>query len=62
MISQLIAAFGVGDSLGAFLVLLYFGCLIALVVYILMLLAKFVSAHERVADALEVIASKPREP
>ena len=40
------------------IVLLYVVCVIAIFIYVLRLLGRFVKAHERVADALETIARK----
>jgi hypothetical protein len=48
-------------SLGGLFVLVYVVCVIAVIIYALRLLGRFVSAHERVAGALETIARKLRE-
>lgn len=48
-------------SLGGLFVLVYVVCVIAIIIYALRLLGRFVSAHERVAGALETIARKLRE-
>ncbi|MGH7953879.1 MAG: hypothetical protein ACREFE_18430 [Limisphaerales bacterium] len=44
-----------------FFVLIYFGCIIAIIIYVLRLIGRFVSALERVAGALETIARKTRD-
>ena len=38
--------------------LLYVGCVVAVIIYLFRLLGRFVSAHERVAGALEIVARK----
>lgn len=48
-------------SLSGLLALVYFVCVIGIIVFALMLLARFVSAHERLANALEVISRKTRD-
>jgi hypothetical protein len=48
-------------SLGGLFVLVYFGCVIALIIYVLRLLGRFVGAHERVAESLEIVARKMGE-
>jgi hypothetical protein len=48
-------------SLGGLFALVYFACVIAVIVYVLRLLGRFVGAHERVANALEMVARKMRE-
>jgi flagellar biogenesis protein FliO len=48
-------------SLGGLFVLLYLACVIAVIIYVLRLLGRLVSAHERVASALEVIARKQED-
>lgn len=45
-------------SLEGFLLVVYFACVIAIIIYVLRLLGKFVSTHERIAGALETIARK----
>ncbi|HTL74070.1 MAG TPA: hypothetical protein VL863_12265 [bacterium] len=35
---------------------------IGLIIYVVMLLTRFVNAHERMADSLEKIANKPQAP
>ena len=44
--------------LGGLLFLVYAGCVMAIIVYVLRLLGQFVQAQERVAGALETIASR----
>jgi hypothetical protein len=48
-------------SLGGLFVLVYATCVIAVIIYVLRLLGRFVSAHERVANALEIAARKMQE-
>jgi hypothetical protein len=48
-------------SLGSFFVLIYLACVVAVIIYILRLLGRFVSAHERVASSLDIIARKMRD-
>jgi hypothetical protein len=48
-------------TLTGLLFLVYVVCIIAVIVYALKLLGRFVSAHERVASALEMVARKMRE-
>jgi hypothetical protein len=48
-------------SLGGLFVLVYVACVVAIIICAFMLLGRFVSAHERVAGALEAIARKLRE-
>ena len=47
-----------GSSIGGFFVFAYAIACIAITIYIITLIARFVGAHERVADALEKIARK----
>jgi hypothetical protein len=39
----------------------YVGCVVAVIVYVLRLLGRFVRAHERVASALEIVARKSQD-
>jgi hypothetical protein len=48
-------------SLGGFFVLIYLACVVAVIIYVLRLLGRFVSAHERVASSLDIIARKMRD-
>ena len=48
-------------SLGGLFAILYLACVVGIIIYVLMLLGRFVSAHERVANALEVISRKQRD-
>jgi hypothetical protein len=48
-------------SLGGFFVLVYLACVIGIIIYVLSLLGRFVSALERVAGALEIIARKQKD-
>jgi hypothetical protein len=47
-----------GTSIGGFLVFAYAIACIAVTIYIITLIARFVGAHERVSAALETIARK----
>ena len=49
---------GVG---GLFFLFVYLGCVVAVIIYVLRLLGRFVSAHERVASSLDIIARKMRD-
>jgi hypothetical protein len=46
---------------GILFLLIYFGCIIAILVYVLRLLGRFVSAHERIASSLDIVARKMRD-
>jgi hypothetical protein len=48
-------------SLGSFFVLIYLACVVAVIIYVLRLLGRFVSAHERVASSLDIIARKMKD-
>jgi hypothetical protein len=48
-------------SLGGFFVLIYLACVVGIIIYVLRLLGRFVSAHERVASSLDIIARKMRD-
>lgn len=48
-------------ELGDLFVLAYFACIIAITIYVLFLLTRFVSAHERMATSLDVIARKLKD-
>ena len=48
-------------TLGGLFLLVYVACIIAVIVYVLKLLGRFVNAHERVASALEMVARKMRD-
>ena len=47
--------------IGGLVMLAYVVCVIAVIIYVLRLLGRFVSAHERVASALEIVARKMRD-
>ena len=47
--------------LGGLFLLVYIGCTIGVVIYVLTLLRRFVIAHERMTDTLENVARKFRE-
>lgn len=49
---------GVG---GLFFALVYLACVIGIIICLIRLLYRFVSAHERVASALELVARKMRD-
>jgi len=49
-----------GALSGVFL-LVYAACVIAIIIYVLRLMGRFVGAHERVAGALEIISRKLRD-
>ena len=49
-----------GISAGIF-GLVYFGCVIGIIICLIRLLYRFVSAHERVASSLDVIARKIKD-
>lgn len=46
------------ESLKILLVILYFCFVIGIVIYVMLMIGRFVRAHERAADALEMIARK----
>jgi hypothetical protein len=48
-------------SLGGLFAIAYLICVVGIVIYVLMLLGRFVSAHERTASALEIISRKLRD-
>ncbi len=48
-------------GLGSFFVLVYFACVIGIIICLIRLLYRFVSAHERVASALEIVARKMKD-
>jgi len=48
-------------GLGSIFVLIYFACVIGIIICLIRLLYRFVSAHERVASALETVARKLRD-
>jgi hypothetical protein len=47
--------------IGVLFLLLIYGGMIAVAVFLLILLSRFVSAHERVASSLDIIARKIRD-
>ncbi len=49
------------ESLGGLFALVYVVCVIAIIIYIIRLLGRFVSAHERVASSLDIIARKMKD-
>jgi hypothetical protein len=48
-------------SIGTFFFFIYLACVIAVIIYVLRLLGRFVSAHERVASSLDIIARKMKD-
>jgi hypothetical protein len=48
-------------SLGGLFVLAYLACVIAVVIFVLRMLWRFVCAHERLAGALDIISRKMRD-
>ena len=48
-------------TLGTSFVFIYLVCVVALIIYVLRLLGRFVGAHERVASALEIVARKMKD-
>jgi len=48
-------------SLESFFVFIYLACVIAVIIYVLRLLGRFVSAHEKMAASLDVIARKLKD-
>ncbi|HEV2438080.1 MAG TPA: hypothetical protein VG077_18960 [Verrucomicrobiae bacterium] len=48
-------------ALGGLFALAYLACLIAVAIFILRMLWRFVCAHERLAGALDIIARKMRD-
>ena len=48
-------------NLGGLFILAYAACVIAVIIYVLGLLGRFVRAHERIAGALEGVARKLRD-
>jgi hypothetical protein len=48
-------------SLGGLFVLAYLACVIAVVIFVLSMLCRFVCAHERLAGALDIISRKLRD-
>lgn len=48
-------------SLGGILALVYLVCVIAIVIFVLRMLWRFVCAHERLAGALDIISRKMRD-
>ena len=47
--------------LGMVFLLVYVGCIVGIVIYVLRLLGRFVSAHERIASSLDIIARKLKD-
>lgn len=46
---------------GTLFVLIYLGCVVAVIIYVLRLLGRFVGAHERMATSLDIIARKLKD-
>ena len=51
----------IAPTLGGLFVIVYLACVVAVIIYVLRLLGRFVSAHERIASALEIVARKTRD-
>jgi len=51
----------IAPTIGGLFVLIYFACLIAIIFYVLRLLGRFVSAHEKMAASLDIVARKMRD-
>ena len=49
-----------GTLSGLFL-LVYGACVIGVIIFVLRLLSRFVSAHERIASSLDIVARKMRD-
>ena len=45
-------------SFGVLFFLIYIGCILGIIIYLLRLMGRFVSSHERIAKSLETIAKK----
>ena len=48
-------------GLSGLFVIVYLACIIAVIIYVLRLLGRFVSAHEKVAASLDIIARKLKD-
>ncbi len=48
-------------GLGSIFALIYFACVIGIIICLIRLLYRFVNAHERVASALEIVARKLKD-
>ena len=48
-------------TLSGFFVIVYFTCIIAIVIYVLRMLGRLVSALEKVAASLDMIAKKQKD-
>ena len=48
----------ISGLLGGIFGLVYFACIIGVIICLIRILYRFVSAHERVASALEIVARK----
>jgi len=49
------------ESLGGLFAIVYLVCVVAVIIYVLQLLGRFVRAHERVASSLDIVARKMRD-
>ena len=49
------------QALGGLFFAVYIACVVAVIIYVLRLLGRFVSAQERTASALEIVARKLRD-
>jgi hypothetical protein len=48
-------------GVGTLFFIVYFICVIAIIIYVLRLLGRFVSAHEKMATSLDIIARKLKD-
>ena len=51
----------IATGLGELFALIYIACVVAVTIYVLRLLGRFVSAHEKTASSLEIIARKMKD-
>jgi hypothetical protein len=49
------------SGLGSIFALVYFACVIGIVICFIRLVYRFVNAHERIASALEIVARKLKD-
>ena len=48
-------------GLGSILALVYFACVIGIIICLIRLVYRFVNAHERIASAMEIVARKLKD-
>ena len=51
----------IAAGLGGLFVILYLACIVGIIIYVLRLLGRFVSANEKMAASLEIIARKLKD-